>query len=183
MLQELAVIGKFQSWDTTWDLKKALVGGLSVVPSVNLVADIGYGPEATHNQFVGDIGALTPVGLAPSGAEADRRVKDRRLDRWSMLLQLMGTYRAPGLAWRLARSAGLTTVGPWSVDRRLRHHFAPFRNPRESLAVLEHFCASGAAAEPLNDLFCALRRAAADTPAAPVALPQSSGAAVCMENG
>ena len=34
MLQELAVIGKFQSWDTTWELKKALAGGLSVVPSV-----------------------------------------------------------------------------------------------------------------------------------------------------
>ena len=153
------------------------------MPSVNLVAHIGFGPEATHNRFVRDIGALTPVGPAPAGAEADRRVEDRRLDRWSLLFELMATYRAPGLAWRLARSAGLTTAGPWSVDRRLRHHLAPFRNPRESLAVLEHFCASGAAAEPLNDLFCALRRAAADMPAAPVAAAAKLRAAVCMENG
>ena len=67
MLQELAVIRNLQSWDTAWELKKALVGGLSVVPSVNLVANIGFGPEATHNKFVGDIGALTPVGSAPCG--------------------------------------------------------------------------------------------------------------------
>ena len=97
LLQELAVIGKFQSSDTTWDLKKALVGGLSVVPSINLVAHIGYGPEATQNQFMDDLSTLTPVGLAPAGTEADRRLEDPRLDRWSMLLQLMGTYRAPGL--------------------------------------------------------------------------------------
>lgn len=180
MLQELAHIGKLQSWDTTWELRRALVGGLSVVPSVNLVAHIGFGPEAAHNTFVRDIGGLTPVGPAPSGAEADRRVEDRRLDRWSMLFELLATYRAPGLVWRLARSARLVAAKPWSADRRLRHHLAPFRNPRESLAVLEHFRASGAAAEPLNDLFCALRRAAADVPAA---LAQSGSAAVYMESG
>jgi hypothetical protein len=60
---------------------------------------------------------------------------------------------------------------------------APFRNPRESLAVLEHFCASGAVAKPLNDLFCALRRAAAAVPAAPFVLTQSSGTGVYVENG
>jgi hypothetical protein len=48
------------------------------------------------------------------------------------------------------------------VGRRFSHHLAPFRNPRESLAVLEHFCAVGAAHEPIDDLFSALRRAAAD---------------------
>jgi hypothetical protein len=177
MLQELACTGN-HSWDTMWELKKALVGGLSVVSSVNLVAHAGFDAEATHNKFSRDIGALTPVGLAPSGGEADRRVEDLRLDRWSLLFELMATCRAPGLAWRLARSARLTAASPWSVDRRLRHHLAPFRNPRESLAVLEHFCASGAPAEPLNDLLCALRRAAAF---APTVLPRSGGTGVCME--
>jgi hypothetical protein len=166
MLQELAVIGKFQSWDTTWELKKALAGGLSVVPSVNLVANIGFGPEATHTKFEGDLRALTPVGVAPSGTEADRCVEDQRLDLWSILFELMATYRQPAVAWRLARSAHLATAKFWSVDRRLSHHLAPLRNARESLAALEHFCASGGAAEPLNDLFCALRRAAADEPVA-----------------
>jgi hypothetical protein len=166
MLQELAQIGD-HSWDTMWDLKKALVGGLSVVPSVNLVAHTGFEPEATHNKFRDDIGALTPVGLAPSGDEADRRAEDRHLARWSLLFELMATYRAPGVAWRLAYCDRLTAGRPWSVDRRLQHHLAPFRNPQESLAVLEHFCASGAAPEPLSDLFSALRRAAVVTPAAP----------------
>jgi hypothetical protein len=169
MLQELATVRNIQSWDTAWELRKALAGGLSVVPSVNLVANIGFGPEATHNKFAGDIGALTPVGPAPSGAEADRCVGDRRLDRWSMLFELMATYRVPDLVWRLAHSARLAMAGPWSVDRRLSHHLAPFRNPHESLAVLEHFCAVGVAPEPLNDLFSALRRAAANMPLAPAA--------------
>ncbi len=182
MLQELA-ISNFQSWDTNWELKKALLGGLSVVPCVNLVAHIGFGPDATHNAFVRDIGALTPVGTAPEGAEADRRTEDRRLDRWSLLFELMATYRAPGLARRLASSAHLASGKHWSVDRRLHHHLAPFRNPRESLAVLEHFCASGAAAEPLNDLFSALRRAAADVPVAPGAPPGNDRAALCREDG
>jgi hypothetical protein len=160
MLQELAVIGQFQSWDTAWELKKALASGVSVVPSVNLVANIGFGPEATHTKFGGDLRALTPVGIAPSGSEADHCVEDQRLDLWSLLFELMATYRRPTVAWRLARSAHLADAKFWSADRRLHHHLAPLRNPRESLAALEHFCASGGAAESLDELFCALRRAA-----------------------
>jgi hypothetical protein len=180
MLQELARAGNLHGWDTIWQLKKALVGGFTVVPSVNLVAHIGFGAEATRNTFARDIGALTPVGSAPSGDDADRCAEDPRLERWSLLLELMARYRTPGLAWRLARSERLTTAKPWSLDRRLRHHLAPFYCPRESLAALEHFRASGAAAEPLNDLFCVLYRAVANMPEAPAALPQSR---LCMEDG
>jgi hypothetical protein len=182
MLQELACISTSGSWDTTWELKKALAGGLSVVPSVNLVAHIGFGPEATHCKFVRDIGALTPVRPAPLGDEAELCREDPHLDRWSLLFELMVTYCAPRLVWRLARSARFAKVKPWSADRRLRHHLAPFRNPHESLAVLEHFCAAGAAIEPLNDLFFALRRAAADVAAAPVTHSQSDSPADCVEN-
>lgn len=179
MLQELAVINQFQSWDTRWELKKALAGGLSVVPSVNLVAHIGFGPEATHNAFVDDIGALTPVVRA-AGAEVDRRDEDRRLDYWSLLFELMATYRAPRLAGWLASSELAAATKPWPIDRRLRHHLAPFRDPHASLAVLEHFCASGAAAEPLRELFGALRRAATDVPGGPAPSPGDGAPAFRM---
>jgi hypothetical protein len=159
----------FAAWDTDWELSKALVGGVSVVPSVNLAAHIGYGPTATHNSFERDIGALTPVGTAPAVPEANRCAVDRRLDRWSVLFELMARCREPRIAWRLARSERLASAGPLPPGRRLRHHLAPFRNPRESLAVIEHFCASGAPAAPLADLVSALRRAAADIPSAQAA--------------
>jgi hypothetical protein len=164
MLQELARVGSSPCWDTVWEIKKGLAGGLSVVPSVNLVAHEGFGPEAVYNRFVHSIGALTPVGAAPTGREAHRCVKDRYLDRWSLLFELMATYHAPLLAWRFSRVTRRQTPKPWAADTRLRHHMAPFRNPREALRVLEHFCSSGAPAEPLKGLFDALCRAAADMP-------------------
>jgi hypothetical protein len=159
MLQELAARFDTSAWDTNWEIKKALLGGLSVVPSVNLVANIGFGPASTRTRFAGDIGALTPVGSSPLGVEADRCVEDRQLDRWLMLFELMASYRKPGLARRLARSAHFAAARQWSGDRRLHHHLAPFREPRESLAALEHFCAAGAPAQPLSELMDAMRQA------------------------
>ncbi|AMN42099.1 hypothetical protein [Rhodoplanes sp. Z2-YC6860] len=159
MLQELTIKYKSSAWDTDWEIKKALLGGLSVVPSVNMVANIGFGPDSTHTHFAGDIGTLTPVGSSPLGVEADRCVDDGRLERWQMLFELMASYREPSLVRRLARSAHFAAAKHWSADRRLRHHLAPFREPHESLAALEHFCAAGAPMEPLRDLMDALRRA------------------------
>jgi hypothetical protein len=158
MQQGLALKYRPSVWDTDWEIKKALLGGLSVVPSVNMVANIGFGPDATHTLFAGDIRALTPVGSAPLGVEAERLVEDGRLERWLMLFELMATYREPNLVGRLARSAHFAASKHWSGDRRLRHHLAPFREPHESLAVLDHFCAAGAPAGPLSDLLEALRR-------------------------
>jgi hypothetical protein len=183
MLQELATKFKSSAWDTDWEIKKALLGGLSVVPSVNLVANIGFGPASTHTRFAGDIGALTPVGSSPLGVEAERCVEDGQLDRWLMLFELMAAYREPGLVWRLARSAHFAAAKHWSGDRRLRHHLAPFREPRESLAALEHFCAAGAPAEPLSDLLDALRRASSHDRPPPDAEISHETSAARMENG
>ena len=162
MLQELARNGDLHGWDTIWELRKAVLGGLSVVPPVNLAGNIGFGPEATHNTFAGDLRALTPVGTAPDISTGNRGERDRRLDRWTLLLDLMATYREPRMIWRIARSARLRDAAPMSADRRLHHHLAPFRNPLESVAVLEHFRAAGAAASPLDGLLRVLRRAMAD---------------------
>jgi hypothetical protein len=183
MLQELSIKYTSSSWDTDWEIKKALLGGLSVVPSVNMVANIGFGPDSTHTRFAGDIRTLTPVGSSPLGIEADRCVEDGRLEYWTMLFELMVAYREPRLAWRLAHSAQFAAAKHWSGDRRLRHHLAPFREPRESLAALDHFCAAGAPAGPLSDLMDALRRASshdqlppdADISGQPAAAPMGGG--------
>ncbi|MCC6737328.1 MAG: glycosyltransferase [Bauldia sp.] len=158
MLQEAASNAGPVAWDCAWELKKALAGGLSVVPAVNLTAHIGYGPGATHNRYAADIGASVPVFSVAGRPDAvDRCEDDSRLDRWQMMIELMATYRAPEMVRRLARMAQFPAAAGWAGDRRLRQHLAPFRHAEETLAVLEHFCASGAPREPLADLFGALR--------------------------
>jgi hypothetical protein len=68
------------TWDTQWQLSIAKAGGLSVVPGVNLVKNIGVGPGATHTN--------TPIRAAFLAAEQMRFpmvhprdvVADRRAD-------------------------------------------------------------------------------------------------------
>lgn len=44
--------GKLDTWDYQWFLSR-LMQGLSIVPDVNLVSNIGFGEEATHTKFKG----------------------------------------------------------------------------------------------------------------------------------
>ena len=43
--------GKIQTWDYQWDFARLLQSGLSIVPSKNLISNIGFGTEAT-NTFI-----------------------------------------------------------------------------------------------------------------------------------
>ncbi len=40
--------GEVDTWDYQWAFAKLRLGGLNVIPSVNLVSNIGFGPDATH---------------------------------------------------------------------------------------------------------------------------------------
>jgi hypothetical protein len=42
--------GRIDTWDYQWMFACWLQSGLSILPSVNLVENIGFGPEATHTQ-------------------------------------------------------------------------------------------------------------------------------------
>jgi len=149
MLHRLAVEGPVHGWDNQWALRCAMLGGLSVVPPVNLVAHAGFDAEATHTRFVADLRGLQPVGEAPAPVPGFVAEPDARLDRWALLLDLMATYREPRMLARLARRPGLLR------DHRLRHHLAPFAMPAESLAALRHlrrFATDPAALDPLIGL-------------------------------
>jgi hypothetical protein len=178
MLQELAAVHRLSAWDTDWEIRKGLVGGLSVVPSVNMIANVGFGSEATHTLFADDIGGLVPVRPAPLGATADRCLDDPLLERWQLLVELMASYRNPAMARRLARSGELAGAADWAGDRRFRHHLAPFRDPHNALAALEHFRAAGAPAAALENLIDAMRRASAEMPVPPAKLPEAPAAAL-----
>jgi hypothetical protein len=147
----LGLVGReaFSAWDTDWMLRRALLGGLSVVPLVNLVAHIGFGPDATHNRFAGDIHTLQRAGRAPALVTGFRAVPDTRLDRWSLLLDLMATWRDLAMVRRLARAPRVAGGG------LLRHHLAPFAARAEALAALRHLqrlVADPGALDPLIEL-------------------------------
>lgn len=183
MIHEVAVTTRTAAWDCEWDLRKALVGGLSVVPSVNMIANIGFGASATHTRFPDDIAGLVPVAPAPPGAAMDRLDDDPNLERWQLLFELVSTYRDPEMAWRLARSTRIPAAADWAADRRLRHHLAPFRDPADTLAAVRHCIAAGAPAGPFEALLAVLRRAAAANPSGTVtAAPAGYAAAAVMQD-
>jgi hypothetical protein len=45
--------GKLDTWDCSWTFATLTHGLLQVVPNVNLISNIGFGPEATHTHVVG----------------------------------------------------------------------------------------------------------------------------------
>jgi len=42
--------GQINTWDYQWALSKEIYNGLSIIPSVNMVTNLGFGPEATHTK-------------------------------------------------------------------------------------------------------------------------------------
>ena len=47
-LERLVRTGKPDSWAYRWSFTVAIRGGLSVTPAVNLIKNVGFGPDATH---------------------------------------------------------------------------------------------------------------------------------------
>lgn len=45
--------GSLDTWDCSWTFTALLKGMLQVVPNVNLISNIGFGPNATHTHVVG----------------------------------------------------------------------------------------------------------------------------------
>ena len=145
-------------WDINWTLDIARAGGVSVVPPVNLVANIGFGGSATHTIAGDDLRGVLPVGSVPVPSSSARvEEPDDLYDRWSLLVELMASYRQPAAAARLARLSG--RPGAPAIDDSLRHHLAPFADPDESVRVLSHLRHNGAAGTQLVALTAAMEQA------------------------
>jgi hypothetical protein len=50
---EKAYQGKVDTWDYQWSFAVLLHGRLSILPNVNLISNIGFGPDATHTTSSG----------------------------------------------------------------------------------------------------------------------------------
>lgn len=60
-LADRVVAGTLDTWDVQWVLACRLQNGLSIIPESNLVANIGFGPNATHTSDPGHPGAWRPT--------------------------------------------------------------------------------------------------------------------------
>ncbi len=40
--------GRLDTWDYQWEITKVYQSGLSVIPTLNMIVNIGFGPDATH---------------------------------------------------------------------------------------------------------------------------------------
>lgn len=45
-----SAVGRNHTWDYQWGVSRFLNSGLSIVPDVNLISNIGFGPTATHTK-------------------------------------------------------------------------------------------------------------------------------------
>lgn len=159
------------SWDVDWSLRMAMSGRISIVSPVNLVHNLGLGPDATITKDGDDMlfylprptdedstaeeSLLAPDTLCqlPPGAD------DRVFDRARVLIELLVRTRDPAMARRLARREDLP------LDGGMRLHLLPFRHADETRGWIEHLAGEGVDAAAIQRW----RRALADGNDPPVA--------------
>ncbi|AFZ08576.1 methyltransferase FkbM [Oscillatoria nigro-viridis PCC 7112] len=74
--------GKVDTWDFQWSFARLAQGGLSIVPCVNLVANLGFGLEATHTGTLNkEIAEMKQLDLKFPLEINDNLMVDREYDR------------------------------------------------------------------------------------------------------
>ncbi len=150
--------GEPLEWCVIYALRNYIQGGAAIVSPVNLVANNGIGPGATHTLFADDFSQLIPVWAAPELASSPVSLLDEGYDRAALLVDLMAQCVNPPMARRLAIRLGRLPLGD-----EARHHLAPFTVPGESLELLEHLAAQGVSSPHFDLLMRTLREAAPAT--------------------
>jgi hypothetical protein len=132
------------TWDLEWTRSRVATGLRAVIPSRNLVDNIGFGSDATHTFDPFDVRSGFPIGDAVSLSSDDAVGPDHSpdvYDEWAVLVELMSTYRHPEAVARLARLDARRPVP--LLDDVTRHHLAPFRRAESSLRALAHLRRQG----------------------------------------
>ena len=110
---------QIDTWDYPWTASVWYQGGLTVTPNVNLVKNIGFGPDATHTAFADSPLAGMSTGALGEIIHPTIIAQDQAADRY-VFDHIFGgkDQRFPGLLLRLPRRA----VG--FLSRRLKRSFA-----------------------------------------------------------
>lgn len=157
LLLDAIQISPLRPWDTSWNLCRTIAGGTCIIPPVNLMLNVGFGPNATHTVLENDPRGALRIGqqaVVRDTAESMHLEPDNKYDRWALLFELMASYRNAGMIRRLAR----TIFFQERVDPSTRHHLAPFVYPGDALAVLEHLREAGVTTPVTEMIEVELRR-------------------------
>jgi len=84
---------RFNTWDYQLFFSSLVQGGLSVIPNVNLISNIGYGPQATHTHSVKvNPHANLPVTPMHSFREPSFFLPDTIADKHTVAAYVPGAY-------------------------------------------------------------------------------------------
>ena len=124
--------GRLDTWDAQWSLGQLLQGRLSIVPSVNLITNIGFGPHATHTRLSLALAAqlqrraltfpLTPPAEVTADPDYDRAYAAWRLGRPSIdhVIEVASGQLAAGRYSQplLLLEAALRAASPMTAEQR-----------------------------------------------------------------
>jgi hypothetical protein len=102
---EMTYTGEINTWDYQMFLAAWSNNMLTVIPNVNLIANIGFGPEATHTRSDSLVGEMATEGMGFPLRHPRWLIRDARSDA----VQRRAVYEPPSL--------------PQKIQRRLRRWF------------------------------------------------------------
>jgi hypothetical protein len=95
---QIAEGGLKTSWDYQWQLARWCQNGLAAVPAVNLVSNIGFGPEATNTTSEHDFRSRLPVHEIGEIHHPPSVSRNKEADRYRFnVVELL----RPGLLWKI----------------------------------------------------------------------------------
>jgi len=95
--------GKLDTWDYQWSFACAEQGGLVALPNVNLVSNIGFGPEALHTKVSTSLAAIPTSPLTWPLQHPPAVIRNVAADG-----QMRNVYHLPGLLRRAIRRLART---------------------------------------------------------------------------
>lgn len=103
--------GRIDTWDYQWVFACWIQSGLAIVPNVNLVSNIGFGPEATHTKHMDRFANLPPHAMGFPLCHPSFVIRDDQADRITQRVH----YRARTLLSR-SKNKVRTILGRYGLS-------------------------------------------------------------------
>lgn len=136
----LDVATRMDTWDIPWTMAMYALGGLSVVPTQNLVGNVGFGEAATHLPDAGDLAAALRVNSLDAPYTGPPSVgPDDAFDRavvWYERVRHLKRPHTAALAWLLARNPAARDA--LRLNPAMANALATFDDVESSLDILRH---------------------------------------------
>ncbi|MHC5717964.1 MAG: glycosyltransferase family 2 protein [Nostoc sp.] len=138
-LYENILNGRINSWDIQWAFARLLHQGLEIAPSVNLVKNLGFDPQATHTKKEDDLRAeiISRSMQFPLQHPPEIFQSDDNFDRQTFLMELMSTYKQVR-ALKVLQQAIAQGKTPPHLEPGIFHALTPLYHLQEANSVLKH---------------------------------------------